>query len=138
MREVIETEVIALRSALRALIDACHSAENGDGLPDEIDGSLLDAGEAALDLQWPVIWTPEQVAALEARQADGMQHPYTCGGDRSDALHKAQAEEDGDDDTGILIPTVCGWICPACEYRQFWSHETGGVKAHPSKTGERP
>lgn len=127
-----DAEVLALRSALKALTDACLKADAHEELSEWVDGSLLDAANAALDLQYPVIWTRTQVALLESRQNNSMLHPYTCGGNRSDALHKAQAEEDGDHDTGILIPTVRGWVCPACDYRQFWSHETGGPKAPPS------
>ena len=123
-----EGEVEALRLALKNLLDACYQADGLEELPECIDGSLLDDAAAALELQFPVIWTVEQVAMLEARQNDASKHPYTCGGDRSDRAHTFHAEEAGED-AGQLYPTVRGWRCPACDYRQFWSHETGKAAA---------
>lgn len=131
--EAGEAETIALRSALRALLDACLHADNRENLSEEIDGSLLDAASEALELQYPVIWTEHQVAMLRGRQADGSMHPYTCGGDRADAAHLFCAEEEGEE-AGLLYPTVRGWKCPACDYRQFWSHETGD-RTHPRQQG---
>lgn len=126
-------EVPALRRALSDLLAACRSADAKGDLADDIDGELMDAAAEALDLQFPIIWTADEVTLLERRQAEPMAHPYTCGNrsndERSAAIHKAQAEEDGEAETGLLIPTRRGWICPACDYRQFWSHETGGPKA---------
>jgi hypothetical protein len=118
-------ELPALRSALADLLNACRIADAKEDLSLDIDGELLDAAAEALDLRYPIIWTREQVALLERRQAEPMAHPYTCGGERGDKAHTAQAEEDGTDN-GVLIPTRRGWICPVCDYRQFWSHETGG------------
>ncbi|WP_122531697.1 hypothetical protein [Pseudomonas viridiflava] len=43
-------------------------------------------------------------------------HPYTCA-NRSDGFH---GDEGGD--TGVLIATVSGWVCPHCEYTQLWAH----------------
>lgn len=119
-----EGELIAIRSALRNLLDACYQADGAENLSEEIDGSLLDAASEALELQYPIIWTDAQVAMLEKRQADHSLHPYTCGGDRSDRAHVWHAGESGEE-AGLLYPTVRGWKCPACDYRQFWSHETG-------------
>ena len=56
-------------------------------------------------------WTPEQVAALNARQANNGPlgvHPYTCGAPKCRA---------------ILVATESGWICPQpfCGYRQNWA-----------------
>lgn len=118
-------EAEALRAALKNLLDACYQADNRENLSEEIDGSLLDEAAAALELQYPVIWTDDQVAMLRMRQADCSMHPYTCGGDRADPAHIFHAEEEGEE-PGLLYPTVRGWKCPACDYRQFWSHETGG------------
>lgn len=39
-------------------------------------------------------------------------HPYTCG-NRNDGNHR-----DFGGDTGMLIPTIHGWICPCCDYKQ--------------------
>ena len=58
-------------------------------------------------------WTPEQVAHLEAWQAHGAVHPYTCP-NRGDGHHPAEAP---------LRPTVNGWVCETCEYTQTWAHD---------------
>ena len=129
-------EVAALRKSLRSLLDACYQADGAEELPDQIDGSLLDAASDALELQYPIIWTDEQVAMLEGRQADASLHPYTCGGDRTDPAHVFHADEAGEE-AGLLYPTVRGWKCPACDYRQFWAHETGGpALATPARTDD--
>jgi hypothetical protein len=69
------------------------------------------------------IFTYEQVERLWKRQFgpwDGPfgnmrnVHPYTCG-NRSD--HPDMAG-----DKGVLVPTVHGWICPFCDYKQDWAH----------------
>lgn len=44
-------------------------------------------------------------------------HPYTCA-NRGDGNHS-----DIGGDLGILVPTVNGWICPFCDYKQSWSHD---------------
>lgn len=67
-------------------------------------------------------WTPEQVEALNRFQRYPAYHPFTCGGDRMDAGHRAyQAEHGGD--FGQLVATTEGWRCPVCGYRQDWAHE---------------
>lgn len=54
----------------------------------------------------PLIFTPEEVRNLDAWQK-GPVHPFTCG----------QCEG------GVsLVPTVHGWICQFCDYRQGWAH----------------
>lgn len=67
-------------------------------------------------------WTPEQVAALNARQRDGSYHPFTCGGNRTDANHL--------DGEGVLVATPDGWVCPYCDYRQNWAHAEM-LESHP-------
>ena len=60
-------------------------------------------------------FTEEQVAALNAAQANPNLHPYTCGsGRRTDAAHL--------DGEGVLVATKTGWVCPYCDYRQDWCH----------------
>lgn len=115
-------ETQALRFALKALLDACYQADGNENLSEEIDGTLLDAAAAALELQYPIIWTDEQVEILKQRQANRRMHPYTCGGDRSDRAHQWHADESGEE-AGLLYPTNRGWKCHACDYRQFWAHE---------------
>lgn len=67
-------------------------------------------------------WTAEQVEALNSFQRSGQFHPFTCGSDRGDDVHRRIAKERGDSDDGLLIATVDGWRCPACDYRQAWAH----------------
>jgi hypothetical protein len=61
-------------------------------------------------------FTPEQVANLEVFQRSGTMHPFTCA-NRGDGKH---GNVDGD--TGMLVPTVRGWICRYCDYTQEWAH----------------
>jgi hypothetical protein len=73
------------------------------------------------------VFTYEQVERLWKRQFGPWyspferMHPYTCG-NRSD--HPDMAG-----DKGVLVPTVYGWICPFCDYKQDWAHDFDkGVK----------
>jgi hypothetical protein len=69
-------------------------------------------------------WTPEQVAALNAYQALGYVHEFTCPG------------HDGDG-SRVLVATGAGWICPSCDYTQDWAHDAMADRArhpqHPMK-----
>jgi hypothetical protein len=67
-------------------------------------------------------WSQEQIDALNRYQREGNFHPFTCGGNRSDAAHKRYAEEHGDRDWGLLVATPEGWVCPVCGYKQNWAH----------------
>ena len=69
------------------------------------------------------VFSPEEVANLNAFQRNSRMHPFTCGGDRGDAAHVAYAREHGDPDIGLLVATTEGWVCPVCGYRQMWAHE---------------
>lgn len=51
-------------------------------------------------------------------------HPFTCR-DRGDGRH---GDEGGD--TGVLIATPDGWVCPHCDYTQAWAH--AGMATRPS------
>lgn len=55
-------------------------------------------------------WDDDQVKALNAYQAAGRFHPFTCGGG-----HSGQTE---------LVATTDGWVCPRrdCGYEQRWAH----------------
>jgi len=72
-------------------------------------------------------WTPEEVAKLNAWQACGWVHEFTCP-NRGDENHK--------DDIG-LTATVHGWICPHCDYTQNWAHDFmfDGAPAPPDILG---
>lgn len=61
------------------------------------------------------IWTPEQVKCLFDYQSNGNFHPFTC--PNRDEGHPEIAG-----DTGMLVPTRRGWICPFCDYTQDWAH----------------
>lgn len=66
-------------------------------------------------------WTDDQVSVLNQFQSGRLFHPFTCGGDRTDAAHRAyQAEHGGD--FGQLVADKDGWHCPVCDYRQNWAH----------------
>jgi hypothetical protein len=62
------------------------------------------------------VFTVEQVASLHAYQHGGQFHPFTCS-NRGDGQHG-----DVGGDTGMLVPTVRGWICRYCDYTQDWAH----------------
>ena len=66
-------------------------------------------------------WTQEQVEILKAYQSNHHCHPFTCG-NRSDSGHKEYANEHGERDAGVLVPTEQGWTCPVCDYTQNWAH----------------
>lgn len=55
---------------------------------------------------------PDVIAALAATQLSPRFHPYTCV-NRGDGNHR-----DIYGDLGALIPTINGWICPFCDYKQ--------------------
>ena len=57
-----------------------------------------------------VPWSEEQVLALNAMQAAGFMHEYTCG---NEGCHR------------ILVAIDEGWLCPSigCGYTQGWAHE---------------
>lgn len=59
------------------------------------------------------VFTPDEVAALDAYQHAGVMHEFTCA-NRGDGDHR---------DEGVLVPTVRGWICPYCDYTQDWAHD---------------
>ncbi len=67
-------------------------------------------------------WTAQQVSALNLYQRKGRFHPFTCGGERGDAAHRAYAASHGDRDEGLLVAHPDGWRCPVCGYRQDWAH----------------
>jgi hypothetical protein len=77
-------------------------------------------------------FTAAQVRGLNEYQtgtAFGMHmHPFTCA-ERGDGQH---GEEGGD--TGVLIATAEGWVCPWCDYTQDWAH---GFMAN-SRDGYQP
>lgn len=62
-------------------------------------------------------WSTDQVAQLNAWQRSDFVHPFTCD-HRSDGRH---GELYGD--TGTLVATINGWICPWCSYTQNWAHD---------------
>lgn len=62
-------------------------------------------------------WTDEEVRLLNQHQQNPQFHPFTCGsGNRTDEKHL--------DGEGVLVATPDGWVCPYCDYRQDWCHQT--------------
>lgn len=54
-----------------------------------------------------------QVEALNLYQLSNRFHPFCCfGPNKKD--HPLEAK---------LVATVRGWICPYCDYTQYWAHE---------------
>lgn len=65
-------------------------------------------------------WTPQQVDNLNAWQARGNVHPYTCTGDHGDQRERT------------LLATEEGWICRTCGYTQDWAWEFSTRRAKVS------
>jgi hypothetical protein len=72
-------------------------------------------------------WSADIVERLNAHQACGYLHPYTCGKCRAD-----------------LTATTDGWVCQGsgepCDYTQNWAHEPPAlvwfVEMNPAKLFE--
>ena len=62
-------------------------------------------------------WTPEQIETLNRLQRGELYgHPYTC-------PHRGEVpHHDNGHDTGCLLATKDGWLCPDCGYTQDWAH----------------
>lgn len=73
---------------------------------------------------YPEIWTDAEVAVLNAHQADGLLHPYTCPGNKPSCANQRN-----------LIATRSGWICQCGEYRQGWARGVGH-DCNPETTSE--
>lgn len=146
-----EADLCRLEAAARRLLKACHYADANEDLSLLIDGEMMDELDDALNWRFPVIWTAQQVAALNASQ-EGYGHPFTCGGERGDEAHRAYADEHGGD-LGQLVATPRGWVCPVCDYRQTWAHphqfmggrqnpltffKTHNLGTSPAKPSEKP
>lgn len=68
-------------------------------------------------------FTPSEVASINAFQAAGLFHPFTCDKCRTDLV----AREDG-------------LFCPACPYTQIWAHsfmsDWSWVPPEPTSSGD--
>jgi hypothetical protein len=62
------------------------------------------------------VFTPDEVASLDAFQRKANLHSYTCP-NRGDGNHRFVGN-----DLGMLYPTVRGWICAFCDYTQDHAH----------------
>jgi hypothetical protein len=60
-------------------------------------------------------FTFEQTENLNRFQQNGIMHPFTCGGERTDKWHL--------DGEGVLLATRGGWLCLFCGYKQDWCWE---------------
>lgn len=61
-------------------------------------------------------WSRNQVASLNAYQAMGRMHPFTCAR-RGNGAHRHLWG-----DVGTLIADSDGWLCLDCDYIQDWAH----------------
>jgi hypothetical protein len=84
--------------------------------------SVLEYGKTYARYFVDAPFLPEQVRSMNAYQASGHGHPFTCGRDRSDVAHRAHQREHGGD-LGQLLATEGGWVCPVpgCGYVQSWA-----------------
>lgn len=57
-------------------------------------------------------WTKQQVEGLQRYQENDFYHEYTCG---------------GEDCGSTLVPTINGWVCQFCNYKQDWAHAWSSV-----------
>lgn len=75
------------------------------------------------------IWSKEHVIELNKYQREGKFHPYTCGNNRTDENHL--------DGEGLLVATIYGWICPFCDYKQGWAHNTPIIEAKKEEPNKK-
>ena len=57
-------------------------------------------------------FTDDQVVSLNAYQASGVMHPFTCG----------QRDLPGHKPSDRLWASTNGWFCEHCDYTQDWAH----------------
>jgi len=62
-------------------------------------------------------FSDDQVNALNAFQAAGFVHPFTCCSHEGCDRQKQENE-------GTLIATTNGWVCPCGKYTQDWAHSS--------------
>jgi hypothetical protein len=116
--EMTAAELRAVNGVVTSIYSAIYAL-----IPEgESNCALLRANEVTNDGNGRV-WRAEEVLALWHRQglpfnARSPFHPYTCA-NRGDGDHETIGS-----DLGMLVPTVKGWICPFCDYRQEWAHAT--------------
>jgi hypothetical protein len=72
-------------------------------------------------------FSAEQIECLNRWQFAGSNHPFTCGGQRTDEHHL--------DGEGVLMATAEGWKCPYCAYTQDWAPEQWASVPSPALEG---
>ena len=106
-----------------AFMEKCDMVNPDGSTHEDYERDLIEPFATALRLAreegatQPDVFTPTQVKCLDAYQRAGMMHPFTCG-NRGDGNHFQNGN-----DVGVLTPTVKGWICQCCDYRQNWAHD---------------
>lgn len=55
-------------------------------------------------------WTDDQVTSLNAFQADGRMHEFTCNWGHHCLVRSLTATKDG-------------WVCKGCPYKQAWAYD---------------
>lgn len=71
-------------------------------------------------------FTEQQVKNLNAYQAQGKFHPFTCCGGNYEGNDKCERQNRTGE--GLLKASVNGWICPCGKYTQDWAHESMAEK----------
>ena len=61
-------------------------------------------------------FTKDQVENMNAHQTKDWLHPFTC------PHREPETHGTFNGDMGALVATVDGWVCPWCDYRQYWAH----------------
>jgi hypothetical protein len=113
LASLVEADYVeGLERALKALRDAAELDMCAD-MPEGVDGGFIDVANDALRAKYPVIWTDEQVATLQAWQDCGWVHQLTCA-NRPHGFF----DEDGNALDDALIPTSRGLFCGGCDYHQ--------------------
>ena len=92
------------------------------------------------------VLTLDEISALDSYQNRGWFHPLTCGGNRSDNLHRAVRIKYALADDGALTPTATQWVCLACGYTQSYEHpnvddliEAGKIESfYPLSAARKP
>ncbi len=111
---------------------------------------IIDKSESSGMIHSP--FTEDQIKNLNKYQDSGQFHPFTCpnDGDEKHVAFEFEKEHAGEDyeeylkgeiEKGIpfpemsfnqtsLVATKDGWMCPVCDYKQYWAHEFMADKKH--------
>lgn len=88
-------------------------------------------GQWRLDDRVSVPFTTDEADSLNAYQASGIGHPFTCGNDECRGPDKLAGR-------GVLRADPVGWTCPHCDYMQEWAWKWMSNWAFLLKNGPWP